>query len=957
MSTRIFLLLLLLIANSTFCVYAQNNINLNGTWRFALAQTDKEAEGLSEFYVPGFKSNKLQSVPVPSNWEILGFEEPVYRGYPDDKGSEGFYLREFEIPADWNKKRVLLHFGGVWSSAEVWLNGTHLGQHNSGYTSFAFDVSRALKKKGTNVLAVRVRQVSREYKFDTFDDWTLAGIYRDVTLEAMPSNRWLDQVTTQTVFDKNYDDADLKVRVMVNDRNKQTIPGNYPTPGEPYHLRLTLSDKEGNSVAARTIEVPAHTSTGRDISLTFRVESPKHWTAETPYLYTLKAELLENDQAIHSRVEKIGFREISTEGGVFRINGQTVKLRGVNRHDEHPDVGRATRHEHWLEDIMKMKEANINYVRTAHYTHAKGFIELCDELGMYVGSEVSLGGAGHLREDPSYMDAALVRTYETITRDINSPSIVYWSVGNEDPLTSFHLTSIKVLKALDSTRPVLIPWRHESWLPEEIDILSAHYWQPHEYDTFAAQANRPIITTEYTHAYGTEGFGGLEARWKALTRHPAGAGGAIWMWADQGIKTPTIRPDKKYDNIVRDDKYMRIDAAGWDGIVDSYRNKTRDFWEVKAVYAQVYPVVDKMEFTPGQSTVRIPIQNDFDFTDLNNIKIDWSLREDDKTLASGTSTINGKPHAEGVFDLPIKEIKRVTQGKTYYAWFIFTGADGQEITRKAVELCPLNIPDNLLDGKEHIVLTKDEMTTVDVGNVRYVFNPMTGHLVSAALHHNLLITELTPTLWEKPDHGAASVIGNKLIRYIPDMNRNTPSVKSWNISEEADKVTIDAKVEYIVNDTTSFTTDYQYTISTDGRLNVRYEILPKVFAPSLPIVGMSLKTMPEMNNIRWLGLGPWNAYPNKRSAPILGVWGGETGSADVIGKKATRWIERSGSVGGVHISHVGYMGHNAASPDVINILSEVLSKPEKGRKPDDSFPLLLTDTGEPFIGEFGISLK
>ena len=151
----------------------------------------------------------------------------------------------------------------------------------------------------------------------------------------------------------------------------------------------------------------------------------------------------------HTRTQRIGFRQISTVGGVFRINGQAVKLRGVNRHDEHPDVGRATTREHWLQDLTLMKAANINYIRLSHYTPAKGFIELCDEMGMYVGNEVSLGGAGNLMYDPSCSGAALQRSYETVVRDINHPSIIYWSVGNEDPLTSLHLASVKLVKALD----------------------------------------------------------------------------------------------------------------------------------------------------------------------------------------------------------------------------------------------------------------------------------------------------------------------------------------------------------------------------------------------------------------------------------------------------------------------------------------------------------------------------
>lgn len=947
----LFLLCLLIIG---FQSNAQNCISLNGTWKFALAKTKQEADRLDKFHLLKFATGKFSSIPVPSNWAVLGYEEPVYRGFANDNASEGFYLRDFTIPEDWKGKRVLLHFGGVWSSAEVWVNDNYLGRHDSGYTSFAFDVTGKLKTDIPNRLSVRVRQVTREYKLDVFDDWTLGGIYRDVTLEAMPSKRWLDHIVVQTTFDNQFEDADLEIRTMVSDRSKTTLPGNYPSPGEPYHLRFTLFDKEGNKTARREIEIPAHGATDREISQTFHVESPYHWTAETPYLYNLHIDLIENNEITHTRIERVGFRQISTEGGVFRINGQVVKLRGVNRHDEHPDVGRATTREHWLQDIMLMKAANINYIRMAHYSHAKGFIELCDELGMYVGSEVSLargGGASQLMVNPSYSGAALVRSYETIVRDINSPSVIYWSVGNEIPLTTLLLTSIKLVKALDPTRPVLIPWRSEEWLPKEVDILSSHYWEPHEYDKLAGQANRPIITTEYSHAYGVNGFGGLEARWKALTKHPAGAGGAIWMWADQGLKTPIKRPAKKYDKIAPDDEYMRIDDNGWDGIVDSYRNPTRDYWETKAVYAQVYPTVNEVSFVPKQASVQIPIQNDFDFTDLNTIKIAWSIKEDERELASGTGSIKGRPHATAIFELPIECLETIRSGKTYYAWLSFTNISGMEICRKTVELIPVIKHEESILVDQKILVTKGETAIVEVGKSRYIFNSSTGHLESASLCGETIIAGLKPTIWHKLDECEAVMVRKKT-----DLNNYTSRVSMWNIEESKDKVTINAKVEYVVNEKNSFTTVYRYSIGTDEKLKVYYEIFPKVEVSNLPIVGMSLQTIPGLNHICWLGLGPYDAYPNKQAAPILGVWGGMAGSREVVGNKATRWIERTGPIGRLHISHIGYMEHNEDTPERISILSDVLSKPQKGWKPDVSFPLLPTDTGEPFIGEFCIIL-
>lgn len=952
MNIRIIIPLFLLFAG--FSLQANNTLNLNGTWRFALAKTEQEAASLENFYQSDFSADKFEPTPVPSNWAVLGYEEPVYRGFKDHKASEGFYLHDFDAPADMKGKRVLLHFGGVWASAEVWLNGTLLGRHNSGFTSFSFEVTGKLKTGASNRLAVRVRQVTRDYKFDTFDDWTLGGIYRDVYLKAMPEKRWIDHVVVKTEFDQLFQDADLKIRAMISDRQKPTLPGNYPSPGKPYDLQFTLSAKDGEEVAKRQLTIPAHIATDREINLTFRVKSPNHWTAETPYLYNLKVELLEDGNVAHTRTERVGFRRISTEGGVFRINGQAVKLRGVNRHDEHPDVGRATTREHWLQDITLMKEANINYIRMAHYTHAKGFIELCDEMGMYVGNEVSLGGAGDLMYDPSFSGAVLERTYETVMRDINSPSIIYWSVGNEDPLTSLHIASVKLTKALDPTRPILLPWRAEEWLPEEVDILAPHYWTPQEYDQLAAHSNRPIITTEYTHAYGFTGLGTLEGRWKALTKHPSGAGAAVWMWADQGLKTPHKKTKK---DRAHDDDYLRMEGEAWDGIVDSYRNLTDDYFETKAVYAQAYPSVNKLAFTPGQTSARVPILNDFDFTNLNQIKITWSIYEDEKELASGNGVIDGQPHAESAYILPMKKLKTVRYGKTYYAWFIFTNAEGKEINRKAVELLPKNETQPPLIQKEKLSVTKGENLTVTVGNTSYAFNPKTGQLVSAVNKNKSLITDIRPIIYRKPDLCEVTISGGRQVRDGADLNNYTPSVKSWNLKEADDKVIINANVEYKIDDKNRFTTAYRYTIATNGQLNIYYEILPEVQIPWLPIVGMTVQSALELDQIKWLGLGPYDAYPNRQAAAILGVWGGKAGGKETVGNKATRWIERSGSNGKFRIYNNSYMEHNASAPEILHILSDVLGRPEKGRKADESFPQLETKTGKPFVGEFSIEIE
>jgi beta-galactosidase len=918
------------------------DMTLNGNWSFAMAPTEAAADAMAGFWKPGYDLSAFKPTPVPSNWAVQGYEEPRYKTFGTGEASQGFYLTHFTPPADFKDKRVLLHFGGVWSSAEVWLNGKPLGRHDSGFTSFAYDVTSGLKPGADNVLAVRVRQLQHDYLLDDNDDWSLGGIYRDVSLEAMPKTRWLDRVDVQTDFDAQYKDADLKVRVMVGDLNKPQVAGNLIGGGDGYDLRLTLLDTDGKTVQTQQTSIPAHYRTGRQTDAVLHVAAPLQWTAETPNLYSLRVELLEGGKVAHTRTLNVGFREISTEGGVFKVNGQPVKLRGVDRHDEYPDVGRATTPELWLKDIQLMKAGNINFIRTSHYPPAAGFLELCDKLGMYVEDEVPMGYGGDNINDPSYAAGVMQRSYETVARDLNHPSIVIWSIGNEDPLTSLHIASARTVKALDPTRPLLMPWRAEDWMPPEFDILAPHYWTAKKFDELAAHSTRPVLTSEFSHAYGDEGFGDMDSRWKAIQRNAAGAGGAIWMWADQGLKATTRNADGTTASS------LKVVQDGWDGIVDSYRNPTRDYWETKAVYAQAYPAVDKVAVAAGQASVRVPVQNDFDFTDLSNVRVTWALMEDDRQLAKGTSSLSGKPHAIADLDVPLTALKTVKPGTTYYLQLAFNRADGSEITKRSVELAmpPVPVPAKLV---KVAVTEQGGDTVIQAGEAVYRFSKQTGELVSAGSAGKAAITALRPTIWRPYNKTEEYLVKPDVRAQIPDLNAYNANVTSWAVTPDG---AIKAVVTYAIDDKNHFQVAYDYAVTADGSLSVKYVVTPEVTAPWLPYVGMTATTAPELKRVRWLGLGPYDAFPNEKAASYLGIWPGAAGT------KATRWIDVTDASGkGLHIVNDGYMGTDADKPGTIRILSSVAGRPTKFSLAEDPAQQLKVAPGVSFSGQFSLSLK
>jgi len=925
--------------------------SLNGNWQFALAPTPADAEEMKGFQLPSFDAAQFRPTPVPSNWAMLGYEKPQYKSFKGD-ASEGFYRHQFSIPQEWKGRRLLLHFEGVWSSAEVWLNGKHLGRHDSGFTEASFDISRAAKIGGENLLAVRVRQTQPDYQFDTNDDWTIGGIYRNVTLESMPSDRWIDRVEATTDFDHEYRDADLRVRVMIADTNKKIPPGNFMYPGgEGYNVRLSLFDAAGKLVKAQDVPVEAHLGTGRETIATLHVEKPLQWTAETPNLYRLSVELVNGGRVTHSRSVRVGFREISTAGGVLRVNGQAIKLRGVNRHDEHPDTGRATTPAQWRQDIELMKAANINYIRLAHYPPAKGFIDLADEMGMYLSNEISYGYGGNHMNDPVYAGAAMLRNYQTVERDINHPSIIIWTVGNEDPMTTLHLASLRMVKGLDPTRPLLMPWRAETWLPPEIDILSPHYWTAAKYDELGAKADRPIISTEWSHAFGNEGFGGMDERWKALTRHPAGAGGAIWLWADQALKLKRRRPDGS------EESYLELTDDGFDGITDAYRNPTRDYWEAKAVYAPVYPVIEKAEVVPGQPSVRVPIQNDYDFTDLDKIQIGWTLVEEDRPLASGTTSITGRPHTQSWLEIPLTALGEAKSETFYGLRLRFLRADGSDIGERSVELVrSLAPPAPASTMARPVVETDGDRLSVRVGEAQYGFDPRTGLLASAAFAGEPRLIGTKPTIWRPMNASERIIIKSEGgFEDLPDLNAYRANVSRWKVDQKGEAVLIDADVEYVVDAKNRFSVAYHYEVRPTGELHVRYSIRPKVQAKWLPYAGIELQLAPGLDHLRWLGLGPLDAFPNEKRAPMLGVWNQALGRED--GMKSIRWARVTEAGGkGLRVRENGYINFSAGEPDRLRLLSSVLGRPTKGWRPEDPSYRLDTDTNEPLVGAFVLDM-
>ena len=892
------------------------SVSLDGEWSFTLASNSMQAEKLARFHEDSYDSSEFKRIKVPSNWAVEGFEEPVY---DTSSEAEGFYLNRFSLPQTVKGERAVLHFDGVWDSAEVWLNGKPLGRHDSGFTAFGFDVTSVMKPGAENKLAVRVRQKTKDSSLDTNDDWCLGGIYRSVWMEFTPRELYIDRVEVSTKFDRQYRDSFLNVRAFI----MRVGRGGRSDPSPRFELSANMSDAGGNDIQHATfIGSVTGGRNGRDIFFSMPVKEPLQWTAETPNLYALRLELRIDGKTIHSWDEKVGFREISTVGGVLKINGKPVKLRGVCRHDENPEVGRATRREHWMKDIQLMKAANINAVRTSHYPPAEGFIRLCDELGLYVIDEIPTGYGGENLDDPSFAGAALLRMHETIARDCNRPSVIIWSIGNEDPVTSLHIAIARAAKGLDPTRPVLMPWHSEEELAPEIDILAPHYNTAEQYDRLAATSTRPIVTTEYTHALGPDDFGGLEDRWRSLTQHPAGAGGMIWMWADQGLirkvrgrrvfdPIKDIREYKKEGSeLIRqsdagtDEIYDSHGIYGTDGIVDADRTPQRDYWETKAVYAPVSVLVDKVEIKADSKSITIPIRNDHDFIDLNSLQIRWGLMADERELASGDARLQAQPHVTKVLAVPLSGLPQPEPNKAYYILLSFLRNDGSVITQRSVRL----IQNGFASESGRNVTVQPRVTksvgkiTISANSSRYEFDSKTGSIISVEINGKQVVTGAGITVW-RPLTICEAYQRRKV---LPDslFQNMFPVLKKWELKSENNAVRITAECEYAANEKNTFLAVFTYLIRPDGRLRINYSITPRVEGDWLPEVGIEMRVPAEMDQLKWLGLGPIESVPNEKEAAIFGLWSAKAGSEYTRGTKSgIEWVELADSNGmGIRIT-------------------------------------------------------
>ena len=618
--------------------------SLNGAWRFYYA----EAPALSpaSFYLPDYEDTDWDYLPVPGCWQMHGFGYPHYTNvvYPipidpprvPTQNPTGAYRLQFDVPANWDGSRIVLRFDGVDSTFEVWVNGNAIGVSKGSRLPSEFDITDAVLPGEKNLLAVRVYQWSDATYLEDQDMWWLSGIFRDVTLISRPAVHIADLHVTSLLNLQN-GDGDLKIRLT-------TSAG-----GCVARLNLYNPDR---SAALPSPQMISPGQQPADVTLVIPKVLP--WSAETPALYTLTVELLdENTDVLEVLCQRVGFRTVQIEDGIFKVNGKHIKLKGVNRHEHHPDLGRAVPRAAMLQDVLLMKQHNINAVRTSHYPPHPAFLDLCDEYGLYVIDECDLETHGFLQggdtqklnpTDVQEFEAACVdRMIRMVHRDKNHPSILLWSLGNEAGYGKNHPLMAEAARLIDSSRFIHyegdaeaktadVYSRMYASVPETLKIGAREDTPEDASDAVKARVNKPFVQCEYAHAMGN-GPGSLTEYWEAFYSSDRNMGGFIWEWLDHGIRITT--PESKEHFAYGGDFGDQPNDGNFviDGLLFPDRKPSPGLVEYKKVIEPV--VLESFDAETGIATLR----NRYDFIGLDALQANWSLCSAAGTLQGGAISL------------------------------------------------------------------------------------------------------------------------------------------------------------------------------------------------------------------------------------------------------------------------------------------------------------------------------
>ncbi|MBL7154499.1 MAG: DUF4981 domain-containing protein, partial [Phycisphaerae bacterium] len=657
--------------------------SLDGKWKFNWV--GKPGDRPVDFYKTDYNDADWMEIPVPSNWQMHGYGRPIYLNMrhpfpanpphiPHDYNPVGSYRRRFAIPADWDGREVFIHFDGVKSAFYLWVNGQKVGYSQGSMTPAEFNITKHLQA-GQNTLTAEVYRWSDGSYIEDQDMWRLSGIYRSVYLFSTPKVHIKD-FFVRCGLDEEYKDGTIKIRPKLVSFTSQDLKG-WTVQAQLYddQERPVLDKPLSKDVLGIINEKYPQRDNVKFALMEGKVAEPKKWSDEFPNLYTLVLTLKNaKGDVVETESCRVGFRTVEIKDGRLLVNGRSVKLFGVNRHEHDPDHGRAIPVSRMIQDIKLLKQNNINAVRTSHYPDSPVWYDLCDQYGIYLIDEANLEShalKGYLANHATWHTAFVDRAIRMVERDKNHPSVIFWSLGNETGCGPNHAAMAAWIKEYDPTRP--IHYEGAAGKPKDywyVDMISRMYARIPQIIRLATDPvdNRPMVLCEYAHAMGNS-VGNLKEYWDAIRSHKRLIGGFIWDWADQGLRK--LSADGKQFWAYGGDFGDNPNDGNFccNGLVQPDRKPNPSLHEVKKIYQRIW--VEPVDAVAG----KIRIRNEYDFADLGFVDIQWELTGNGRVLQKGKlDKLPLAPDAEQEINIPLEK-PQLEAGAEYWLKVSFALAE------------------------------------------------------------------------------------------------------------------------------------------------------------------------------------------------------------------------------------------------------------------------------------------
>ena len=877
---------------------SMNYLSLEGTWKFNwVANADERP---TDFYKTDLDDSKWNNIQMPGNWEMLGYGQPEYvnvgfawRGHfdqqppavPTKDNHVGSYRREINIPANWDGKRVIAHFGSVTSNIYLYVNGKFAGYAEDSKVAAEFDITPFLKK-GKNLIAFQTFRWCDGSWCEDQDFWRLSGPARENYLYARSKDHRLLDVRVETDLKNNYKDGYLNITAKVQG-NTLAYFGLYDPDGK--EVIVTGTDNVRNGVAKYQL----------------RVKNVRKWSAETPNLYTLVVSPIQNGGMYlpYEIVQvKVGFRKVEIKNKQFLVNGQPVLLKGADRHEMDPDEGYNVSEQRMIQDIMMMKRMNINAVRTSHYPNDPRWYDLCDKYGLYVVAEANQESHGFQYGDdaaakkPEFAKQIMERNQHNVSMFYNHPSIVTWSMGNETVMGDNFLQAYKWIKSQDKTRPVQYEQARRG---EGTDIFCPMYYPVAASEKYAKDPNSPmpLIQCEYNHTMGNSG-GNLSDYWDLIRKYPILQGGFDWDFVDQAlhrniVKPMSILPYKMNNEELRKIEYCyggdynKYDPSdnnfNCNGIIGPDRQMNPHAYEVAYQYQNIWAKMVNAE------TGEVSVHNENFFRDLSNYALAWSLEEDGVETQNGTIADLDVP-AQQTKNFTIPYDKSKIKGKEVFlnidfrlkkaeplltAGQVMAYAQLPVVTKQA---CSGDCSKMLAQGhgkkKMKLAAKKNNVVAVTTPNLTFKIDRSTGLISEYAYNGKSLLGEggtLKPNFWRAPtDNDMGAGLQKKFKAW------KNPQMNLKNIDVKKDKKTNSVTI------LTSFDMP-----EVQGQMDITYVVFANTGAVKVTEdfkategakvsdmfrFGMLMQMPYTMEKSNYYGRGPIENYSDRKDCMRIGVY-------------------------------------------------------------------------------------